>query len=62
MTLHDVQRIFSHWQGFPPVRMLVAGFVSFKPKDPFASKPDYTTLDELKGMIESGAFGEVARR
>lgn len=50
MTLSDVERLFSHWNKFPPVRILVAAFVGFKPDDPEDGKK-YVTTEEARAFM-----------
>lgn len=51
MTLDDINRLFKHWQKYPPLRDLVAAFVGFEipPDEPAESK--YLTADDFKRMM-----------
>lgn len=58
MTLQDVHRLTKYWERFPPLRMLCAQYIGFKPVDPFArTDPSrYTSAEELGAMIDAGVF------
>lgn len=53
MTLIDVNRLFSHWAKFPPVRDLVAAFVGFEiPTEPTEERSkEYMTADKFKQLM-----------
>lgn len=56
MTLDDVHRLQRYWAKFPPVRYLVAGFVSFEIPKTFGDAeddgtPKYMTAEDLKHMM-----------
>ena len=54
LTLDDVNRIFRHWQRFPPVRLLVALAIDFKfppPEDGEDAGNKYMTADDLKRLM-----------
>ena len=53
MTLFDVQRLFEHWRRFPPVRVLVAGFIGFTPKDAKADKSNHLSADEAMALMRA---------
>jgi len=38
MTLPRYRRLVEHWNRFPPVRVLVAGAIGFKPNQPKAKE------------------------
>lgn len=53
MTLFDVQRLFIHWRRFPPLRVLVAAFVGFTPKDQEADKAKHLTAEEAMALMRA---------
>lgn len=53
MTLDDVNRLFSYWRKFPPVRDLIAAFIGFEPQmdSDVAPESKYMTGDDLKRLM-----------
>lgn len=64
MTLFDVQRLFTHWRRFPPVRVLVAGFIGFTPKNPEADKAKHLSAEEAIALMRAtgGRIPGLGRR
>ncbi len=54
MTLFDVQRLISHWQQQPPLRVLVSAVaisLGIKLPESQSAKPSYMTEAEARRMI-----------
>lgn len=66
MTLHEVDRIFKHWQVMPPLRVLVAACAAslgVKLPDNPANKPKPMTAEEAKRFfaVTGGRIEGVGR-
>jgi hypothetical protein len=52
MTLDDVNRLFSHWAKYPPLRDLVAAFIGFEiPTPEEEGEKKYMTADDFKRLM-----------
>jgi len=52
LTLDDVNRLFKHWQKYPPLRDLVAAFIGFEiPDDEPEAPKQYMTAEGFKQLM-----------
>ena len=51
--MHDAMELFDYWREYPPVHVLMRGYVGYKPQ----SKEDQITPEQFQRMINPKARG-----